>query len=456
MGALGSTNSTTSIATTADLGAYVPLSVVDAAADLIVGTGNDTVGRLAKGSDGQVLTVDPTTHLLVWATPAGGAPSGAAGGDLSGTYPNPSVVDDSHAHTSSTVTPAGIGAATTSTKLDDFATPDDNTDLNATTSQHGLLPKLGGGGTNYLRADGTWAAPSGSGAPASVDYLVGTADAGLSGEIVVGTTPNGELGGTWGAITVDATHSGSAHITEHTHAAAGQGATGGGDTLNPVRMKLPASMNTTEGQVDWDTTNKAVEAYDSQRERAVSSVGWVPYVFMPNFVSTAALTTSVALAAAGGSIAIPFYVPGHMLFQRMLIRQRDTTLLRTAEARLYVQRLNNGNGGENTLDFVTGTDGTLSFTAAAVSTQQIAASAAPVYLAPGVYWYVLRNTHATNAFNIATTAVSAELANNVAQTKTLGSGLGSTLDFVAATWAKTTYMVAIRLDGRVFGQTTQF
>jgi hypothetical protein len=34
-----------------------------------------------------------------------------------------------------------IGAATTSTKLDDFATPDDNTDLNANTTNHGLLVK---------------------------------------------------------------------------------------------------------------------------------------------------------------------------------------------------------------------------------------------------------------------------------------------------------------------------
>lgn len=44
-------------------------------------------------------------------------------------------------------------------KLDDLAAPDDNTDLDATTLIHGLLLKLGGGTTNFLRADGTWNAP---------------------------------------------------------------------------------------------------------------------------------------------------------------------------------------------------------------------------------------------------------------------------------------------------------
>jgi len=46
-------------------------------------------------------------------------------------------------------------------KLDDLASPDDNVDLNASTAKHGLLMKLGGGTTNYLRADGNWAAPAG-------------------------------------------------------------------------------------------------------------------------------------------------------------------------------------------------------------------------------------------------------------------------------------------------------
>lgn len=47
--------------------------------------------------------------------------------------------------------------------------------------------------------------------PVNANYLVGTANASLSNEIVVGTTPGGELGGTWASPTVDATHAGSDH-----------------------------------------------------------------------------------------------------------------------------------------------------------------------------------------------------------------------------------------------------
>jgi hypothetical protein len=43
----------------------------------------------------------------------------------------------------------------------------------------------------------------GIGAPATADYLVGTANGSLSAEIVVGTTPGGDLGNTWASPTVD-------------------------------------------------------------------------------------------------------------------------------------------------------------------------------------------------------------------------------------------------------------
>ena len=48
-----------------------------------------------------------------------------------------------------------------------------------------------------------------------IDFIVGTATGNLSAEIVAGTTPGGELGGTWATPTVDTTHSGSAHHDEN-------------------------------------------------------------------------------------------------------------------------------------------------------------------------------------------------------------------------------------------------
>lgn len=40
--------------------------------DIIIGGASGLPTRLAKGSDGYVLTVDPSTHHLVWAAPSGG------------------------------------------------------------------------------------------------------------------------------------------------------------------------------------------------------------------------------------------------------------------------------------------------------------------------------------------------------------------------------------------------
>jgi len=65
---------------------------------------------------------------------------------------------------------------------DDLDVSADNTTADATTGHHGLLPKLGGGSSNYLRADGTWNAPPGTGSSVAADTIWDAA-----GDLAVGT-----------------------------------------------------------------------------------------------------------------------------------------------------------------------------------------------------------------------------------------------------------------------------
>lgn len=58
------------------------------------------------------------------------------------------------------------------TKLDDLEVPDNNTDLNATVSRHGLLPRLSGNADDVLKGDGTWGVGGGSGGAVDLDDLI--------------------------------------------------------------------------------------------------------------------------------------------------------------------------------------------------------------------------------------------------------------------------------------------
>lgn len=57
-------------------------------------------------------------------------------------------------------------------KLDELAAPTDVTTLDASTTKHGLMMKYPGGTTNFLREDGTFAAPTST--PADPSFAPGT------------------------------------------------------------------------------------------------------------------------------------------------------------------------------------------------------------------------------------------------------------------------------------------
>lgn len=201
------------------------------------------------------------------------------------------------------------------------------------------------------------------------------------------------------------------------------------------------------------------DIYDGQRFRAISPVGWLPYALMEPYGWNGTITIgSDALAANGGSAAVPIILRSHMLLQSVSIRNGDTASARTWAWDLYIQDLNNGNSGENTLRRVAASNGSETFTAAAASIRTLDVTSAPVYLPPGAYWLVVQNRHASNTFNVTNSTSSTNFWSTLttSQIKTTTNPNGSTLDFVAATWTKADKWYFFRLNGRIFGQATSF
>jgi hypothetical protein len=101
--------------------------------------------KISPGSDGQVLTT--SSGAPAWSSPTGGPPSGAAAGDLTGTYPNPTVANNK-------ITEAKLS-------LSDVAT------ANASAVAHGLLPKLPNDASKFMSGTGAWLVPAGGGGGSS-------------------------------------------------------------------------------------------------------------------------------------------------------------------------------------------------------------------------------------------------------------------------------------------------
>jgi hypothetical protein len=157
------------------------------------------------------------------------------GGELGGTWASPTV-DTTHSgsahHAQDHATRHASGGAD-AVKLDDLGAPDDNTDLNASTSKHGLLPKLGGGTTNFLRADGTWAAPAGGGGSLTVEEVDGSPTDSAVTKLIF---PNGTL---------------SIASHEATYTPAGGGG-GGGTSGDPLDEALDPTYGTELGGASLD------------------------------------------------------------------------------------------------------------------------------------------------------------------------------------------------------------
>ncbi len=246
------------------------------------------------------------------------------------------------------------------------------------------------------------------------------------------------------------------------------GPTGGAilDVVSTAKGSRPAPVMTAaqvaaisspaQGLTAYESDTEHFDLYDGQRFRLAGVAGWVPYAHPVSQFLNADFATALTLPANGGSVAVPMMVTGHMLLQSVTIHQVSTGTARTWAWDLYEQFLNNGNSGENTVTRIAASNGSQNFTPTVASNQTLDVTSAPVYIAPGVYWLVIQNRHATNTLTVGVRAALGTLVPNTYQTKTTTNPNGSTLDLVAATWTKATDWIGVMMNGRVLGQTAAY
>lgn len=133
-------------------------------------------------------------------------------------------------------------------------------------------------------------------APDNGTYLVTTANAVLSAEVIVGLTPGGELGGTWAAPTVDATHSGSAHLALATNAivlgsAAAAGAAATTLRSNDTIAAFEATAPSTQAFGDTAVVGTAAFATRRDHKHAMPADPVIAHI-----VGTTSITGAVAIA----------------------------------------------------------------------------------------------------------------------------------------------------------------
>ncbi len=133
-----------------------------------------------------------------------------------------------------------------------------------TSTAKGLVPASGGGTTGFLRADGTFAVPSGTNAGTVTSVSV-TPSNGVSGTVATATTiPAITL--TLGAITpssVAAAGTVTGSNLSGTHSGTSSGTNTGDETTATIKTKLGAATATTDGYLtlaDWNTFNNKASA----------------------------------------------------------------------------------------------------------------------------------------------------------------------------------------------------
>lgn len=163
-----------------------------------------------------------------------------------------------------------------------------------TAALDGFAPLSGGGTTNFLRADGTWTVPPGTGAPTNAEYVVLTLDATLTDErvLVAGAGLALTDGGAGGNATLDVGANADGSIVVNANdvqvgvlATDAQHGTRGGGTLHAVAVA--------------GVSNGFISAADQTKlDNIIADSEYVDYTETEGSITTAAAAFTNALTLA--------------------------------------------------------------------------------------------------------------------------------------------------------------
>lgn len=171
-----------------------------------------------------------------------------------------------------------------------------------------------------------------------------------------------------------------------------------------------------------------------------------------NYVPSGTYTTAITLVANGGTIAIPFVLPGAMHVHAIEFYNTDSSLTREWELGLFLDT-----GMDEMADLIPlandfgggGTVGSAGIRSVVLGN--------PPYAPGGIVWLLIRNIDASNTLGIGSLPAAGTFQYNSHQTKTLTSFLGDAdqLDLVTG-WSKATGIPGAVLRGRVFAQSGSY
>lgn len=161
------------------------------------------------------------------------------------------------------------------------------------------------------------------------------------------------------------------------------------------------------------------------------------------FATDQLLAANGVAAASYIKISCPMYLEGYAHYGG------DSAGARSQEAALYVDY-----GGPVCYQ-ISDSIAAWSYTASSTIVRRASlTNQTPIYLDPGAYWLVIRNTHATSAFNLRRTSAPTLLPNQSRFTSGTISALGATLNLDAAAWNNQPSIFALWAEGRVLGRST--